>query len=303
MQAQTQNKEFIPDENGNFSSPALRALEDVWDDLDAGATDPTEVQMVIERVEAFVREKISEMERDGQAQSVDLLDPNRVAILGAFQDHLTGLKVMKEGLNEEDYDSVDHSFDLIQSATNRMVTGLSSIVEDGDRYVLIRCVRCSAENEKGTGFCCGCGAILPKVEQEKDRRVIAVASEEQSRDEETTPNFIEVSEAHEDWEAGRVEPEQFYKVIQQVRERQVGQYEEVQRELSNDHSSREHLQSFLSALEQAAEALDQMLLGLEEADVSRVDSGLNDYAEATIRLMDLDREADDSVEQLEEIAS
>ena len=300
---QTQNEEFIPDENGNFSSPALRALEDVWDDLDAGYADSGEVRKVMERIESFVREKIAEMERDGQSQSVDLLDPNRVAILGAFQDHLSGLKVMREGLEAEDYDSVDRSFDILQSATNRMVNGLSGIVEDAERYVVIRCVQCSAENEKGAGFCCGCGAILPKVEQETDSRVLAVAGEDQTGGDETTPNFMEVAEAHEDWEAGRIEPEQLYLVLQQVRERQVAQYEEVQKELSRDQSPRAHLQSFLSALEQAAESLDQMLLGLEQAEVNRVEAGLSEYAEATIKLVELDREAEGLAELPEELAS
>ena len=291
---QSQNEELLPDENGNFSSPALCALEEVWDELDAGETNAAEVRLVISRVEAFVREKIAEMEKDGESQNVDVLDPNRVTILGAFQDHLTALKIMGQGLNEEDYDAVDHSFEILQSATNRMVRGLAGIVEDGERYVLIRCVRCSAENEKATAYCCGCGASLPKVEQEKDSRVIAFAGETQSGDDETTPNYIEVAEAHEDWEAGRCEPEQFYQVVQRVRERQVAQYEEVEKSLQEDsENSREQLEAFLSALEQAAEALDQMLLGLEEADSHKVESGLNDYASATIALVELDREADE----------
>ena len=43
---QSQNEELLPDENGNFSSPALCALEEVWDELDAGGNRSLEKDQV-----------------------------------------------------------------------------------------------------------------------------------------------------------------------------------------------------------------------------------------------------------------
>jgi hypothetical protein len=293
-------EELLPDENGNFTSPALQALEGVWDDYDLERTDEAEVGRVIGRVESFVKEKISEMERDAEAREVDALDPNRVAILGAFQDHLTALRVMRKAISEENYDSVEHSFEILQSATNRMVTGLAGIVEDRGQYTRIRCVRCSTENEKGAGYCCQCSAVLPKVEEENRTRVIATDGGAEEIGEETTPNYIEISEAHESWEAGRLQAELFYQVIQKVRERQVSQYEEMEKELAGEDSQNstyaEHLRSYLATLEHAAEALDQMLFGLEQGELETVETGFSDYAEATIELVKLDRETEVQLE-------
>lgn len=291
----------------NFSSPALQALEEVWDDYEAEQAEEDEIRKVIARIESFVNEKILEMEKDADSAEVDILDPNRVAILGAFQDHLTALNVMRQALGEADYDSIDHSFEILQSATNRMVQGLAGIVEDSERYSRIRCVRCSTENKCGASFCSQCAAILPKVEQENVTRLIATEGDKESSDE-TTPDYIEVAEAHEGWAEGQLTAEEFYQVLQQVRERQVDHYEEVDNELRELSGTPEEsaycevLQTFLSAIEQAALALDRMLSGLEQGQAESVESGLDDLAEATIRLVELDRQHGQDTETLQAAA-
>jgi hypothetical protein len=289
-----------PDEDGNYQSPALQALIEVWDDYESERADQDEVLKVIQRVEAFAQDKIQAMDKEGESEEVDLHDPNRVAIYIAFQDHLVGLGKMKEAFSQQSFDLVDESFEVLQAATNQMVLGLHGLIEDEERYAPVLCIQCSEKNQKGTSYCAHCGAILPKIEQENKKQLLAVAEPDQSIEEggETTPNYMEVAEAHESWTEQTLSDQEFYDVLVAVRERHVAQHTEVCQTLAELEGSDaaaeqlEHLDSFAAVLELNATALDTMLNALEQARPEGVEQGLDDLAEATVKLVEAEKQGE-----------
>ncbi len=292
---ESESTTLAPDENGNFSSPALDALLGVWDDYDAERVEHDEVLRVVSRVEAFVSEKLQTMEAEAVSPKVDPHDPNRVAILTAFQNHLVALKSMRDSFANDDFELVDEAFEILQNATNQMVLGLSGLIEDDARYAPILCVRCAKENQKTSNNCVHCGAILPKIAQPNEKQVLAVAEIDrgQESDGETTPNYIEVAEAHESWSQKTLSDEQFYQVLSTVRERHVGQHTLVcellakAQDSGDDPADLEHLAEIL---EQNVNALDEMLEGLEETDDEAVEQGLNALAGATLLLIKAEKQ-------------
>lgn len=119
----SQPNAIIADEDGNFSSPALQSLQNVWDDYEQEAVEEDEVLRVVGNVEAYVRSQIEQMEAAAQSPDVDPHEPNRVAILDGFYDHLRGLERMRAFFSRGEDELIDEGFELIQTATNQMVRG------------------------------------------------------------------------------------------------------------------------------------------------------------------------------------
>ena len=295
MTEETGNTTLLPDEDGNYDSPALQSLYEVWEDYDNEAAEEEEVLLVVSRVEAFIRSQIEGMEKDAESPSVDPHDPNRVAILNGFQDHLSALEKMREAFRSGEFELVDDAFEQLQTATNQMVMGYQGLMDDEALLAPILCVKCSHENQRSESYCGKCGAILPKVEQEQQKRLLAVDESADDGEGETTPNYIEVTDAHEAWKNESSSAEQFLQVLLRVRERHVGQHQEIADTLSQAEEASalqelvDHLQSYSETLEQNVRAIDLMIDALEEGDEEGVESGLTELAEATIGLLEAEK--------------
>lgn len=300
MTEETSNTTLLPDEDGNYDSPALQSLFEVWEDYDNESVEKEEVLLVVSRVEEFIRSQIEGMEKDAESSTVDPHDPNRVAILNGFQEHLSGLEKMREAFRRGDFELVDDAFEQLQSATNQMVMGYQGLLDDEALLAPILCIKCSHENQRSESYCGKCGAILPKVEQEQPKRLLAVDESTGSDDGEgeTTPNYIEVTDAHEVWKNETASAEKFLQVLLTVRERHVGQHQEISETLSQAQEAAalpelvEHLQNYSETLEQNVRAMDLMIDSLEQGDEEGVETGLTDLAEATIGLIEAEKRGD-----------
>ncbi len=300
-----ESQAIVADEHGNFDSPALKALQDVWDEYEQEAIEADEVVRVIDRIEAYVKSQIEEMEKAAESPEVDAHDPNRVVILDGFYDHLRGLEKMRASFAEDNIDLVDEGFEWIQSATNQMVLGYQGLIEDSERMSPKLCVQCRRENDQHAGYCRRCGAILPVVGLPAEKRLLAVSDESQPQpqsqgegDKETTPNYIAVADAHQAWRGTEISSEEYLQRLVEVRERHLTQHAATLSILQEDDGSAEtaeHLEAVAQGIAKNVEALDAMSDALEAGNLDGLEHGLTKLAEATIELLDIQKQTKKAV--------
>ncbi len=287
------------DEEGNFTSPALQSLLEVWEDFENEQVGTDEVLSVMQKIRAFVDAQIHEMEKGADSPDVDVHDPNRVAILNGFNEHLSALDKMSTFFETDEIELVEEAFEQLQFATNQMVMGFQGLMEHEEEFAPKLCLHCSTENERQATQCKKCGAMMPIIEAPNEKRLLGVAEDESETSDEalTTPNYMEVAEAHEAWESEASTAEEFYQVIDTVRQRNLAQFDEAVKLFEEAQQSEdEQVEEYLDYLERTSqvlgsnvESLETMLLGLEQGKVEVVEDGLTAFAEATIALIEVQK--------------
>ena len=282
------------DQDGNFDSPVLQSLYDVWEAYEIEEIEEAEVRQALASVEKLTRTQIEEMEADAKRPDVDIHDPNRVTILMAFQAHLDALDKMRLFFETGDADLIDEGFDIIHKATNSMMDGLHGLLESDEQTAPKLCVMCSEPNDHHATICSNCNAKLPVEEKPAQSRLISVEGPQAETEEQTTtPNYIEISEAHEAWSQERLNPEEFLAVVERVRQNHLADLEEAGNKLKEvtgeDEQAiaeQQHLEQLLGVLEQnlvAVELLAQALLG---GDEQAVEDAMFAVADATVAILD-----------------
>lgn len=282
------------EEDGNFVSPVLQRLFEVWDEYDNGEIEEDEVLAVLGRVEALTRTQIQEMEASGKEPGVDLHDPNRVAILMSFQAHLDGVEKMRQFFSTDNPDLVDEAFDILQQATNQMMNGLHGLLETNRETAPKLCVQCSSPNPRDATVCSSCNAILPVAEAPRESRLVSMESPDMGEADaiETTPNYIELSEAHEAWIDEERSAQELFDTAAAVKERLVAEHQELVAFMESGESGEEmvdYLNARLQALELSADSVEQILVALESDNPPGVEDGMFEFAQATVSLLDADK--------------
>lgn len=299
----TQPNAIVADEDGNFDSPALQSLQGVFDDYDQETVEEDEVLRVIGNVEAYVKAQIEEMETAAKSSNVDPHEPNRVAILDGFYDHLRGLEKMRAFFAGGEDELIDEGFELIQTATNQMVRGFQGLIEDAERLTPKICLKCSRENERDATYCRRCGVMLPVTSEVPEKRLLAVADDQPTPSDEppeTTPNYMEVADANESWRSGKSSDQQFLETLAGVRQRHLTQHEATlayygQAEQAGKPGYHlEHIEQVAKSIETNVEALEAMATAVEDGHKEGVQSAMTDLAEATIELLAAQKKADKS---------
>lgn len=293
---------LIADEYGNFDSPVLQSLQGVWEDYDREAVESGEVLRVIDNVETYVKNQIDQMEQAADSPEVNRHDPNRAAILDGFYDHLRGLELMRSFFDSEDGGAVEEGFQILQAATNLMVHGYQGLVEEAELAAPKLCVRCQRENERQATNCRRCGAILPVLTEHVEKQLLGIDGQDDDETAETTPNFIEVSDAYQGWKAGRVSEQEFVDKLEVVRQRQLAEHEETltaYRESERAGAGGEQLlalENLAHSIERGVEALEAMARATEDGHQDGVEDGFSQWAEATIELLVAQKELGDEEE-------
>ncbi len=291
-----QSDTLVADEHGNFDSPVLQSLQEVWDDYDQQTVEAGEVLRVIGNVEAYVKGQIEQMERGAESPEVNPNDPNRLAILSSFHDHLRGLELMRSFFDSEDDGAVEEGFQIIQTATNLMVRGFQGLVEEAELVAPKLCIRCQSENDQQATNCRQCGTILPVLTELAEKPLIGIDGNEQDENAETTPNFIEVSDAHQSWKSGHLPAEQFVDKLETVRARQLAEHQSTlvayreSEQAGSDGEQLRALENLVRSIERGVEALDAMAQAVEDGHQAGVEDGFSDFAEATIELLAAQKE-------------
>ncbi len=292
---ETEMVEIRADEEGNFDSPLLQSLYDVWERYDAEEAEENDVRKVLDETELFVQAQIQEMEQAAQNPDVDVHDPGRVTILTAFQAHLDAVEKMRSFFETDDAELIDEAFEQLQEATNSMMDGLHGILAQEDAGAPKLCIRCSAPNERTAGTCTNCNAVLPLEQTTVESRLISVEGPEGEGGQfDTTPSYIAVAEAHEAWSNAQLSDEHFFGVLAQVRENHVGEYEDLGtalETLSNEETDYDEaeLRTRAEILEQNLHSMDQLIEALQVRDADRVEDAMFAFAQATIALVDAEK--------------
>lgn len=165
------------DINENYDSPVLRRLTQTWEAYDYEEIEEEDVLHVLNRVENLTRTQLASMQESARYPEVDVLEPNRIAIFQAFEDHIRAVDKMRRFFREGDPELVDEGLDIIQQATNRMMRGLEGILTEDDLPPKL-CLSCHSPNLRGARSCSKCHAALPFIERPLEKRLIAVAGPE-----------------------------------------------------------------------------------------------------------------------------
>ena len=277
---------ILPDEEGNYGTPTLSLLFEVWDEYDYGEVEKDAVLDVLDRVEKLARSQIESMESAALDPAVDLFDPNRLKILDAFQAHLEGVDVMRGFFSTGDPDSVDTALEIIQLATNQMITTYQSMAPDEQAQEPPKlCVMCSAPNPREAKSCSQCHAILPVNETPTVSRLIAAEGPVGIAEDtaQTTPNFLEICDAYDCWCERKLDDETFLKTVVRILENQRAEQRSMTLALETPQGKQDeqYLVEWISILDLNIAALESIVQAVKRSDEYGVDDAVTALEDAT----------------------
>ena len=286
----------LDEQEQNFDSPILRRLVETWDDYDHEDLDEDDVLDVLDRIEDLAREQVHSMEESAKLPDVDILDPNRIAIFQAFMDHLTALEKMRDFFDRNDPGLVDEAFELIQHATNQMMRGMDGLLTEEDLPPIL-CLQCSAPNVRNARFCDCCRAMLPFIEKPAPTRLIAIAGPELEVHEpgKSTPNYIEMANAYDDWAYEEISDEQFLSTAKTVRKNYQDEYNQRLKslELARGDASEQYLVARVQLVGDHIDIMDYLILSFERIDFQAVENAMHRLDQATQELVEFEEQSGD----------
>lgn len=113
-----------PDAAGDFDSPALMALRDIWDAYVEGEVDDEDVVGVIHQIAASLEQHLDVLQEQVNQGKSDVYDPIFSSVCKAFMNHLQALKhMLKEFQGETDDERCffEEGYEMAQKATNQMM--------------------------------------------------------------------------------------------------------------------------------------------------------------------------------------
>ena len=278
-------------EEENFDSPILRRLVETWDDYEHDELDEEDVLDVLDRIEDLAMEQVQSMEESAKLPDVDILDPNRIAIFQAFMDHLTALDKMRDFFREDRPGLIDEAFDIIQQATNRMMRGMDGLLTDADLPRKL-CLQCQTPNLRDAKFCESCRAILPVIEKPVENRLLAIAGPEPEIDGsgKSTPNYIEMANAYDDWAYEEISPEDFFAIAKKIRKKYQDEYNRrlESLEMSRGAASEQYLVAKVRLIGEHIDVMDCLILSFERIDYQGVERAMHRLDQVTQELVELE---------------
>lgn len=286
----------LADEDGNYDSPALQRLRAIWDDYDQGKATAQDVLQLTDKIQNYIEEQIREIEETADSLGPDNKNANRETILDGFYEHLRGLELMRLFFKEEDDSLIDEGFDLIQEATNLLMMGLQGLVEESVHEIPKLCVRCGRENSQDANSCKRCGTILPMLTEfaNPSTSLLAINDSEapETAEDETTPNFIEISDAYQNWQASQLDSHGFFDAVVKVHKIQLSDLEEITKSYRQEQSNNpdsplaQALLQTANCLEQNIGSLESLAQAIDEERHTEVSQNFQSFAETTIELIE-----------------
>ena len=222
-----------PDENGNFETPALKILRELWDGYFKGTVEVETLQENIEGVYNAVEEQ-QEMMEDGVDEFDDSPeDPINQDVFEAFEMHKEALDMMQKYFESNDKTVVDNSLKILQDATNLLMSAFLKFIEKAKVELRILCPSCGAENLKGNEKCVKCAFKLPLFIPENIEEPDLIAAEGDEAEVVTTDNYDQIADAVEDWKARDIDDAQLLAELNDVEAKFLAHQKEVLREKSN----------------------------------------------------------------------
>lgn len=113
-----------PDEGGDYDSPALLSLREIWDAYLEGEADDGDVMGVIHQIGASLELHLDVLQEQVNSGKSDVYDPVFGTICRAFMSHLEALKHMAKEFaadKDEEQSYFEEGYEMAQEATNQMM--------------------------------------------------------------------------------------------------------------------------------------------------------------------------------------
>ena len=200
---------IVPDEFGDYDSPVLKTLREVWNRFLEDAADEDDVLGAVREARLQVDSHIDNLQAQVDANISDPDAPLFRSVARAFVEHLEALELMEREFDlspdDPEYDDFfERGYMLAQAATNRMMQAHEATLEQIDKEGWTACGSCGARNLVTNRECHSCRVVLPKeVRMVSQRGRQSFLAEEvtvqPSVDGTVTENFLSVKRAVDRW--------------------------------------------------------------------------------------------------------
>lgn len=276
MIEETEALPFAADDEGNFESHILNALESAWDAYEEEEIGEEEVSSVLDFVESLVEDQIKGLESSASSGQISALEASRVAVLGGFYQHLTAIDLMRRFFKEQQDDLIDEGLELIQQATNKIV---EACYEEASAPPPKLCLYCQEPNERSAARCVKCSKVLPVAVENFVAQTLLATEGEALPDgqDETTEEFIIVSDALERWRQDEIDDKECLQALSKAHDLLRSDLQGLSD--TDSEAVREGIKRSLASLE-------QLINLVREADTAEaIDGAMEGFALATIDLM------------------
>ena len=295
-----------PDKDGNYDSPPLRALRQVWADFEAELASETDVMDTIAELGRFAQHNLRLFEKQISSGESNPEDPGFSLIIEAFELILEGCEYMAlefvEPDPEDDVEEPEEGFfvcglDMIQEATNQMMEGHKLTMQHIAASAEASCPFCGQKNLRDLARCAKCGRALPLSESPPlDTGFSSVQSEglesRHAPPAELTENYVFLSRAVEGWKSGSVTSQELAQALDIVEQKLVAHLDDTERQelllkkapAAQQGALSEAVGMTQDGLEASLAAVERMRLAFEKEDDTYLYLGMGDFEEAS-RLM------------------
>lgn len=260
-----------PDENGDYETPALMIIRDMWDGFLDKEVKEEELRENINEMLREVEERM-EMIKAGVEEMGDAEDNEvNVAVSKAFDLHKKGLDMTLKFFESGDEEMIGRGIDLVQQGTNMLMKGLHLFREALIREITVYCPSCESPNPRGSRRCQTCGFELPLEiveslpDSEMDITEEGISGKNMPM---TTDNYDQMETAVETWKNRQISDDQLLANINEVEGRFLAHKNGLKKEQSDVRGLTEKEQEiFLGMTKEVESALDmnlETLAGMKE---------------------------------------
>jgi len=301
-----------PDADGNYDSPALRALGKVWEAFLEEQAGPGDVIGVIAKIGDFAYSQLRLLEKQVED---GVSNPDEEAfslIFEAFEILLEGCEFLALEFAEEIPEDLEvppdgfflYGYDLIQEATNQMMRGHTLAMEHIEAMADVNCPFCEQVNSRENTKCDKCGRPLMTAPLEDSGHAVDLVERQglekrspgggAAADEGLTKNYMLTAELLERWKAGSADAEELEKHLDQMENGFLGHLGETkQHEQMIKRAPAAKRAALMEALEMtrqglnlSLDAIEKMRLAFDNEDDRYLFFGLTDLEEASRVLVD-----------------
>ena len=272
---------IVPDEFGDYDSPVLKTLREVWNRFLEDAADEDDVLGAVREARLQVDSHIDNLQAQVDANISDPDAPLFRSVARAFVEHLEALELMEREFDlspdDPEYDDFfERGYMLAQAATNRMMQAHEATLEQIDKEGWTACGSCGARNLVTNRECHSCRVVLPKeVRMVSQRGRQSFLAEEvtvqPSVDGTVTENFLSVKRAVDRWLDQREGLSSVLGTIGEVKESMRLHLEDISRLLDSLTAEEQGVSSALletdNRVSESLNSLSRLERALTEGDI------------------------------------
>lgn len=281
-------------------SPSLSMLRSVWQAYLLEEAGPDDVLGVIDQVTAFIQFELDTLQKQAEQGQADPQSATFQKIVAAFELHLEALDEMALEFAEPAEEETpgppgahyQRGFNLALKATGQLVEAHRGAMEHIEAMAQVACIFCAQANPRESQRCSHCGRALPGSQGGSSFSLVNADGLEGTSSPaagQVTQNYAILAEAVERWRGGQLPSEELLQQLNEVEEMLVGHQQETGQYYQEIEQAPEQAQEALrravamteEGLVQSLQALDKMKMAFEKEDDSYLETGLDEFAQAS----------------------